>query len=148
MPPYTKSINTNGIEVRVYPNGSKEWWLNGKLHRTDGPAMECPDGSKFWYLDGLRHRTNGPAIEWAGGDKYWRLYDKLHRADGPAVELSNGYKAWWLNGRQYTKVEFDKIRPTIVMAANKSPQTKDWVCSCGADNECGYPCWRCGTKQG
>ena len=26
--------------VKVYDNGDKEWYLNGKLHREDGPAIE------------------------------------------------------------------------------------------------------------
>jgi hypothetical protein len=62
--------------VKVYPNGSKYWYLNNKLHRTDGPAIEYADGSKEWYLNGKRHRTDGPAVEFAGGDKYWWLNDK------------------------------------------------------------------------
>jgi hypothetical protein len=27
----------------------------------------------FWYLDGKIHRTDGPAVEWADGDKSWFL---------------------------------------------------------------------------
>ena len=38
--------------VKVYPNGDKEWFLNGKLHREDGPAVEYADGHKSWYLNG------------------------------------------------------------------------------------------------
>ena len=38
----------NGLITR--PDGSKAWWLNGKLHRKDGFAYERPDGTKeFWY---------------------------------------------------------------------------------------------------
>jgi hypothetical protein len=29
--------------------------LDDKLHRTDGPAVECADGSKYWYLDGVKY---------------------------------------------------------------------------------------------
>jgi hypothetical protein len=36
-------------------NGTKEWWLNGKLHREDGPAIEWSDGYKFWYLNNRRY---------------------------------------------------------------------------------------------
>jgi len=36
-------------------NGSKAWYLNGKLHREDGPAVECNDGDKSWYLNGVYH---------------------------------------------------------------------------------------------
>ncbi len=38
--------------VKVYDNGTKEWFLNGKYHREDGPAIENSNGSKLWYLDG------------------------------------------------------------------------------------------------
>ena len=38
--------------VAEYPNGSKEWWLNGQRHRVDGPAREWADGTKNWYLNG------------------------------------------------------------------------------------------------
>ena len=36
------------------PDGTKMWRLHGKLHRTDGPAIEWADGSKQWYLNGKR----------------------------------------------------------------------------------------------
>ena len=39
-------------EVKVYDSGGKEWYLNGKLHREDGPAIEWIDGCKSWYLNG------------------------------------------------------------------------------------------------
>jgi hypothetical protein len=35
----------------VYPNQSKEWYLNGKVHREDGPAREWLDGTKQWYFN-------------------------------------------------------------------------------------------------
>ena len=38
--------------VKVYSDGSKAWYLNGKKHREDGPAVEYADGSKKWYLNG------------------------------------------------------------------------------------------------
>ena len=34
------------------PDGSKEWRLDGQLHRTDGPAIERARGTKAWYLNG------------------------------------------------------------------------------------------------
>jgi hypothetical protein len=40
--------------VRVYFNGTKWWYLNGELHREDGPAIERANGSKAWYLNGER----------------------------------------------------------------------------------------------
>ena len=38
-------------KVDVYDNGDKHWYLNGKLHREDGPAVERADDSKSWYLN-------------------------------------------------------------------------------------------------
>ena len=66
----------NKPEVMVYPNGTKRWYLNGKLHREDGPAIEDANGDKWWYRNGKLHREDGPAIEWADGNKRWFLNGK------------------------------------------------------------------------
>jgi len=59
--------------VNVCAKGNKRWYQNGKLHRTDGPAVEYADGGKHWYQDGKLHRTDGPAVEYPDGDKYWYI---------------------------------------------------------------------------
>jgi hypothetical protein len=89
----------NKPECRTNPYGTKEWFLNGKLHREDGPAYEGSDGSKSWWLNGKRHREDAPAVEWSNGAKEWYLNGKRHREDGPAVEGPDGSKSWWLNGK-------------------------------------------------
>jgi hypothetical protein len=38
-------------QVFIYPDGTKLWYLNGKLHREDGPAIEYLNGYKEWYLE-------------------------------------------------------------------------------------------------
>jgi hypothetical protein len=63
--------------VRVYYDGTKYWYLNGKIHREDGPAIEGASGYKVWYLKGELHREDGPAIEWASGGKSWYLLGNL-----------------------------------------------------------------------
>ena len=76
--------------VKVDGNGTKFWFLNNKLHKEDGPAIERFNGIKSWYLDGKRHRE-----------------------DGPAVECANGTKFWWLNDVKYTEEDFlKKMQPT------------------------------------
>jgi len=65
-------------KVKVDDGGNKFWYLNGKCHREDGPAIEYADGNKFWYLNGQRHRTDGPAVEYADGTKLWYLNGKFH----------------------------------------------------------------------
>ena len=56
--------------------GAKYWYVDGKLHREDGPAIIWADGSKFWFVNGEKHRDNGPAVIWADGTKEWWLNDK------------------------------------------------------------------------
>ena len=92
-------FNIDDEQKNKYSNGNKYWRRNNKLHRTDGPAVECSDGNKHWYFNGKLHRTDGPAIEWASGNKHWYLNGNLHRADGPAIECSDGYKYWYLNDK-------------------------------------------------
>jgi hypothetical protein len=60
-----------------WANGDKQWYLNGKLHREDGPAYEWANGDKEWLLNGKSHREDGPAYEYANGDKWWYLNDEL-----------------------------------------------------------------------
>jgi hypothetical protein len=71
--------------VKVYPCGTKEWYLNGKPHREDGPSAEYVDGSREWHLNGKRHRE-----------------------DGPAMEYADGRRRWYLNGIKYTEEEFNE----------------------------------------
>jgi hypothetical protein len=61
---------------KTYFNGDKTWFLYGKRHRTDGPAIESANGTKEWWLDGSLHRTDGPAVEYPDGDKEWWLDGK------------------------------------------------------------------------
>jgi hypothetical protein len=88
-------------EVIVGGDDTKSWYLNGKRHREDGPAIEGANGDKFWYLNDQLHREDGPAIEYANGDKSWYLNDQLHREDGPAIEWYDGTKFWYLNGKRH-----------------------------------------------
>ena len=80
---------TTTYTVKVSDNGDKSWWLDGKLHRIDGPAVEWFDGTKYWYLD-----------------------DKCHRVDGPAVEYANGTKSWYLDGECLTQAQWlEAVKP-------------------------------------
>jgi hypothetical protein len=80
-------------EVEVYTNGNKYWYLNGNLHREDGPAVAHSGGYKAWFLNGKRHREDGPAIERINGDKFW-----------------------WLKGERLTEEEFnERMTPTVEM---------------------------------
>ncbi len=103
--------------MKIDEDGSKKWYLNGVLHREDGPAIEESNGDKAWWFHGKLHREDGPAVQLAGGTKAWYLNGKLHREDGPAVEGSNSFYAgsftsWWYNDIKIdckTQEEFLKL---------------------------------------
>jgi hypothetical protein len=84
-----------------WPDGTKEWWQNGKRHRdNDNPAVEYLNDRKEWHQNGKLHRDNDkPAVECSDGSKEWWQNGKLHRDnDKPAVEFPNGAKLWYQNG--------------------------------------------------
>jgi hypothetical protein len=67
------------------------------------PTMTTDDeGTKRWKLNGKFHRTDGPALIHANGNKSWALHGNRHRTDGPAVDNSDGHKEWYIHGHEYT----------------------------------------------
>ena len=76
--------------------------------------------SEYWYIDGKRHRTDGPAVVWyyeSSGQvesEYWWVDGKWHRTDGPAriyyYESSGQVKSehWLVNDKWYSKEEWDQ----------------------------------------
>jgi hypothetical protein len=95
------SIPKNFTGIAEYPDGRKEWYKEGKLHREDGPAVEYLDGTKYWYKEGKLHRDDGPANEYSDGTKIWLKEGELHRLDGPAMEFPNGEKIWYKEGKRH-----------------------------------------------
>ena len=108
----------------VDEEGTKVWRLDGKVHRTDGPAIEYADGNKYWFVDGKQHRIDGPAIELANGTKYWFVDGKIHRLDGPAIELADGNKFWYIDDKELTEEEFNQ-HPAVCMYKQKQQIKKD-----------------------
>ena len=82
-------------EIDTY--GHKYWFLNGKLHREDGPAAEYNTGNKEWYINDILHREDGPAIDCKDGTKFWFVHGVPHRLDGPAIIWADGVKEWCVN---------------------------------------------------
>jgi hypothetical protein len=83
--------------------GNINHYLNISRHRDgDFPAMEWPNGTKFWFILGKIHRDNDlPACEWASGKSWWVLGKRHRDNDLPAVENVDGYKEWYKNGQRY-----------------------------------------------
>ena len=102
-----------------YSDGSQHWYLNGKRHREDGPAIIRADGSEEWYLNGKRHREDGPAVIDAWGTQWW-LNGFPHRENGSATIWANASKYWFLNDVEIeynvyhkSKIHFEEIKFTI-----------------------------------
>jgi hypothetical protein len=102
----------NEPKLRTNKKGDMFWWLNGELHRENGPAVICKDGYTCYKIYGKMHREDGPAIIYPDGGESWFLNGNLHRTDGPAIENPNGYKVWYLNGESYSYEEwFQRLTP-------------------------------------
>ena len=83
-------------------DGITRWYLDDTLqvlHRLDGPAVIRPNGSREeWYLNGLLHREDGPAVYGKGTKIKYYHKGVLHREDGPAVIGSHGLQKWYRYG--------------------------------------------------
>jgi len=47
-------MNYKTYQVKELENGTKIWYLNGKLHRENGPAIKYASGYKEWWLNGKK----------------------------------------------------------------------------------------------
>ena len=90
--------------VTVLLNGTREWRLDRKLHREEGPAVIYADGSQFWYIN-----------------------DKCHREDGPAVIRANGGQEWFINGKYFREPSNCSPMPVIVRKTEISYDGKTFI---------------------
>ena len=69
-------------------NGDITFYVDGKTHREDGPAVICKEGDTVcWLLDGMLSRGgNKPAVWRSDGRLDWYWEGKVHRDDGPCYE--------------------------------------------------------------
>ena len=67
------ATRNNMKEYKVKQYGDRiEWYLNDKLHREDGPAIEYANGDRWWCLNGqqyseqefLNKMSPAPTTEW------------------------------------------------------------------------------------
>lgn len=71
---------------RVFERSETRWYVNGKAHRKNAPAVINDNGMQQWWLNGQRHRLNGPAVygrQYKGGKSLWsdeyRVHGKLYK---------------------------------------------------------------------
>ena len=90
-----------GKKVLLDIKGIKRHYLDGLLHREDGPALVYPDGKMIWYKYGSKHRTDGPAIINPFGPNEWYQNDTRYREDGPTVVHLDNKVEWWLGNTKF-----------------------------------------------
>lgn len=98
------SFYKNGVRYDIKENDfSKEYYNSrGKLSSIKGkPSVIYKNGTKEWRLNGCLHRIKLPAVEYANGDKEWWVCGKRHRSDGPAVVIGN--KQFWFEHGVFQK---------------------------------------------
>ncbi len=96
--------------------GNVFWALpDGRLHRSDGPAVEWADGGLEYRQHGLLHRSDGPAMITAHGLRAWYSSGLLHRLDGPAHVDPDGTVEYWVYGSR-----IDVPRPTPTSEVNRT----------------------------
>ena len=102
------------------------WFVDGKMHRVDGPAnVDCFD-MMTWYQRGKYGRPPGqshlPTTILADGSCHFGAGDDmLHRLDGPAIIYPNGSCCWAIDGSTITQqvIEWRK--------ANKIAPWYEWT---------------------
>src|ERR1700691_2444848 len=105
----------------IWKDGRFKYFLNGKIHREDGPAAIHLNGIIEYCINGKLHREDGPAFTWPDVSlEYW-LNGKLHREEGPAIIWDDGREEWFLNDNNITKEVKDWIKENnIPKVWNKS----------------------------
>lgn len=102
--------NENGPAVYMNNGEIQEYWINGELHRKDGPALDH-GWKKEWRIHGKLHRIGGPAYSSDKTQEYW-VNGLPHRTDGPAIIDSDGTKEYWILGKQISRSQFKKLNFT------------------------------------
>lgn len=92
--------------VEPGPQGRKTWYKSGYIHRDGGmPAIVVPGILQEWWINGKRHRVDGPAVANIYGLYEWWINGKRHRIGGPAVINKNKPDEWWENGVRMKETE-------------------------------------------
>jgi hypothetical protein len=94
---YTLRMDNDPRPDGIYATrfGAIEWWLNGRRHLPDGPAIIHCNGDEEWWLNGRRHRRDGPAVI-----HRWKSYQYKNRKI-ETVHIRS--KQWYYNGRRDTR---------------------------------------------
>jgi len=70
---YNKELDNTTFSEVFCDNVTITYYRGHLVHRKNQYAVEWKDGTKEWFMDGKLHRIGGPAMEFSSGHKYWFL---------------------------------------------------------------------------
>lgn len=98
--------NYTGV-CRIFERSETQHYLNGRLHRENGPAVINDDGSTAWMWKGMLHRDDGPAI----------IIQSIYSQNGQPVVRTT--KEFYFKGKAF-KTEEEYLSDTKVKKAYMS----------------------------
>lgn len=91
-----------GVEHVIESGGYEKWYLDGQLHRLDGPAVVDESGGyKAWWVNDKLHRLDGPAIIHGASSKVWLEEGRIHRLDDSSITEVDEFEEWWVDGLRH-----------------------------------------------
>ena len=100
-------------------NFSEEYWCNGRLHNSSGPAIRMRH-LDVWFYHGLAHREDGPAAishRSADNQKFWTWYGNVLVEDGsvrPEFPFENPPAKYLLEALHDAKFS-DTLIPSLML---------------------------------
>jgi len=105
----------NGGTMRLISRQlSKKWSIyyydaSGERHNEHGPSIIHSSGTKIWFIHGKIHREDGPALMTNRGE-IWFYQGMIHRLNGPAENSREiNQLCYYIHDKQYTKKHYNKI---------------------------------------
>lgn len=68
---FSSNLSHPGPICLIWPNGSKEYYVDRKRHREDGPAVEFVNGYRGFFLKGINYEK----------EEYWQKIYNLGLID-------------------------------------------------------------------
>lgn len=110
-------------------DGNSFWYVHGKLHRDDGPALVVGK-TECWYRHGVKHRDTEddlPAETTASGCMFWFRHGLLHRDRNKPAFVTPQASMRYVEGRLHGEddepaVELYSSKPPVVVTERK------WYC--------------------
>jgi hypothetical protein len=87
-PQYREELPHGYTGMAVYPDGTICWYNDGMLDTFNTWTVTKPCGAKLYFVRGKCHRENGPAIENLNGKNFWVINGKSCKEEDFQVKLA------------------------------------------------------------